>query len=75
MGSKGACESRLLQAIQDTRQGQDTTPAQKVEILAAVEDLAELGSDEATASSPSINATWKLLWTTEKVQLIVHTAL
>ena len=70
-GSKSARESRLLQAIQETRQGQSTTPAQKADILAAVEELVELGLNEATATSPAINATWKLLWTTEKVQLAV----
>lgn len=70
-GSRSARESRLLQAIQETRQGQSTTPAQKADILAAVEELVELGLNEATASSPAINATWKLLWTTEKVQLTV----
>lgn len=66
-GSKGANESRLLKAIQNTRQGLDTSPAQKTEILAAVEELVELGSGSATTSSSNINATWKLLWTTEKV--------
>ena len=72
-GSKSARESRLLQAIQETRQGQSTTPAQKADILAAVEELVEFGLNEATAKSPAINATWKLLWTTEKVvQLTVY---
>ena len=60
-------ESRLLRAIQGTRQGLDTSAEQKAEILAAVEDLVEAGAGPATASSSNINATWKLLWTTEKV--------
>lgn len=62
-------ESRLLRAIQGTRQGLDTFAKQKAEILAAVEDLVEAGAGSATASSSNINATWKLLWTTEKVIL------
>ena len=68
-GSKSASETRLLQAIQGTRQGLETSAAQKADILAAVEDLVEAGAGVATASSSSINATWKLLWTTEKVQI------
>ena len=63
-------ESRLLRAIQGTRQGLDTSAEQKAEILAAVEDLVEAGAGSATASSSNINATWKLLWTTEKVLLL-----
>ena len=65
-------ERRLLRAIQGTRQGLDTSAEQKAEILAAVEDLVEAGADSATASSSNINATWKLLWTTEKVLLPFH---
>ena len=68
MGSKSASESKLLQAIQGTKQGLETSAAQKADILAAVEELVEAGAGTATASSSKINATWKLLWTTEKVQ-------
>lgn len=67
MGSKNASENRLLQAIQGTKQGLETSAAQKADILAAVEELVEAGAGIATASSSNINATWKLLWTTEKV--------
>ena len=68
-GSKNASESRLLQAIQGTRQGLETSAAQKADILAAVEELVDAGAGIATASSSTINATWKLLWTTEKVRV------
>ena len=70
MGTKSASETNLLQAIQGTRQGLETSPAQKADILAAVEDLVEKGAGSATAASSNINATWKLLWTTEKVLLL-----
>ena len=70
MGSKSASESKLLQAIQGTKQGLETSAAQKADILAAVEELVEAGAGTGTASSQNINATWKLLWTTEKVQTL-----
>jgi len=70
VGTKSASETKLLQAIQGTRQGLETSPAQKADILAAVEDLVENGAGSATAASSNINATWKLLWTTEKVFLL-----
>ncbi len=51
MGSKSASESKLLQAIQGTKQGLETSAAQKADILAAVEELVEAGAGTATASS------------------------
>ena len=69
VGSKSTSESRLLQAIQGTKQGLETSAAQKAGILAAVEELVKAGADTPTASSSNINATWKLLWTTEKVPI------
>ncbi|CAL5220831.1 g2911 [Coccomyxa viridis] len=68
--------SKMPGKIQDILQ--NTTPActiaissQKADILAAVEELVEAGAGTGTASSQNINATWKLLWTTEKETLFI----
>lgn len=61
-----AAESRLLKAISGTDRGLTTTGEQKAEILEAVEELAELGRGSISTGG-KISATWRLLWTTEKV--------
>ena len=46
---------------------------QKEKILEAVRSLAEEGKDQETTSG-NINASWKLLWTTEKVAQVFRTS-
>ena len=68
-GKKAQCtaaESRLLAAIEGTDRGLNTTKEQKAEILDAVEALAGLGRGSVSTGS-NISATWRLIWTTEKV--------
>ena len=59
----------LLAAIQSTERGLSTTPAQRSAILSATEALTELGRG-TTTTSDALSATWKLLWTTEKVPVV-----
>lgn len=68
-GKKAQCaaaESRLLEAIKGTDRGLTTTEQQKADILDAVEELAELGRGTVSTGG-KISATWRLIWTTEKV--------
>ena len=56
----------LLTAIRGTERGVSTTGAQRQAILTATAALTELGRG-STTTCDTLSATWKLLWTTEKV--------
>lgn len=56
--------------MQGSGRGVDNAAQQKERILEAVESLADKGKGQETTSS-SIDASWKLLWTTEKVKYIL----
>ena len=58
--------NELLIACEVTDRGLDTSPEQRAVINDLVDRLAELGASTVTTDE-SISATWKLLWTTEKV--------
>lgn len=64
-----AAVGRLLAAIEGSERGlaTQTQPAAAADIMAAVDELAELGEGSATTEDETLSATWKLLWTTEKV--------
>ena len=52
--------------MQGSQRGVISDKSGKDKILTAVEALAAKGADQETTTS-QIDATWKLLWTTEKV--------
>jgi hypothetical protein len=56
---------RLLAAVEGTERGLKTSPQQLQEIKACFLELEEAGQPPATDAL--LNATWRLLWTTEKV--------
>jgi hypothetical protein len=62
-----AAEAKLLEAIKGSQRGLDVSASLKEEILRCVEELEEMGKLSITTND-EINATWKLLWTTEKVK-------
>lgn len=61
-----AAETKLIEAIKDSQRGLNTSASQKQDILSAVEELESIGRGTVTTNEV-ISATWKLLWTTEKV--------
>lgn len=61
-----AAVSRLLAAIEGCERGLTGNEEQRAEIMAAVEELRELGSGSTTTGADELSATWRLLWTTEK---------
>lgn len=52
--------------MQGSQRGVSNSKEQKNEVLKAVQVLAEQGKDRETVKA-GIDASWKLLWTTEKV--------
>lgn len=68
-----SAKQNLLSLIADQERGLKTQrdPTRRASIVAAIEDLAELGRDTVTTAGDSLSATWRLLWTTEKEQLFI----
>jgi PAP_fibrillin len=65
---------QLISLAEETQLGTKTDPTTKKELLRLVDELQEAQSGAVTTDS-RINATWKLLWTTEKETLfIIQTA-
>ncbi|KAM0934309.1 putative plastid-lipid-associated protein [Dioscorea sansibarensis] len=60
-------KSLLLSLISDQDRGIKT---KRAEIIQAIEDLAVVGAGTIT-TGPSLSATWRMLWTTEKEQLFI----
>ena len=60
---------RLLSSIEGADRGLGNSPEQREEVLAAAAELARLGGGTTTTGS-DLSATWKLLWTTEKVRRV-----
>lgn len=58
----------LLAAIEGTNRGCQTSSSQRAKIDAAINVL-EGAADRGNDFSLDLSATWKLLWTTEKVRL------
>jgi hypothetical protein len=58
---------RLLSSIEGADRGLGNSAEQREAVLAAAAELAELGRG-ATTTGSDLSATWKLLWTTEKVR-------
>ena len=56
----------LQDALAATERGLQTAAPQRAEILALVDALEKDGRDQDNTGS-SVSATWRLLWTTEKV--------
>ncbi len=71
-----AAVQELLRAIDGTDRGVNTSAEQRQQIFRAIDALETLpaGKDGAARrdNSTSVSATWKLLWTTEKVLLRKH---
>ena len=65
IATSGAVDD-ILAAVGDSERGCRTSRAQKARIDAAVGVLEGAG-DDSDPVSKSLSATWKLLWTTEKV--------
>ncbi|WOL10194.1 hypothetical protein Cni_G18948 [Canna indica] len=65
-------KAELLSLIADQERGLRTQSDAKkrAEIVAAIEALGTLGSDQVTTGS-SLSGTWRMLWTTEKEQLFI----
>ena len=59
---------QLLFVTQDSKRGLQNSKEQKECIEGAISALQEIGKDQVTLQGP-IDATWKLLWTTEKAKL------
>lgn len=59
-------ETKLLEAVKGTKRGLSTSKEQASSISSVVESLQELWLDKPTTTS-ELSATWRLLWTTEKV--------
>lgn len=58
---------QLLEAIEGTERGLSTSAEKQEQIDAAIAILEEAGKGSVT-SGESLTATWRLVWTTEKVQ-------
>ena len=56
----------ILASVTDTERGCSTSRSQRASIDAAVATLEEAGNNAGFAGN-GLSATWKLLWTTEKV--------
>ncbi len=56
----------LKDLLKDTARGVKSSPAQTKQILEVVERL-KSGAQGTTTTGSNLSATWKLLWTTEKV--------
>lgn len=65
IASSGAVDD-ILAVVQDTERGCRTSKSHRASIDAAVGVLESAGNDGRPVSE-SLSATWKLLWTTEKV--------
>lgn len=65
IATSGAVDD-ILAVVQDTERGCRTSKSQRASIDAAVGVLQGAG-DDGRPVSKSLSATWKLLWTTEKV--------
>nr|GMD65108.1 probable plastid-lipid-associated protein 11 [Ipomoea batatas] len=65
-------KDNLLRLISDQDRGLRTqSDSQKLsQIVSAIDDVAAAGHDTVTTGT-SLSATWRLLWTTEKEQLII----
>lgn len=63
---KARLENKLLDAVKGTKRGLVNTKEQVEAITSAVEALQELCVDDTTTSA-SLSATWRLVWTSEKV--------
>jgi hypothetical protein len=59
----------LLKLLDDTERGLKSNAAQTKEILEVVDRL-KSGSEGTTTTGSNLSATWKLLWTTEKVRAL-----
>ena len=57
----------LLAAVESTQRGLSTSNTSRAQIDAAVDVLERCGKGGVTTDSSKIDATWRLLWTTEKV--------
>ena len=68
LDTRGAVND-LLAAVESTQRGLSTSPTSRAQINAAVETLERCGKGEVTTDSSKIDATWRLLWTTEKVDI------
>lgn len=65
-----ACQdsNRICDDAQDTERGVSTSTQQKQRILQAVDTLAGVCGEQTTVQG-AINASWKLIWTTEKASI------
>ena len=72
IATSGAVDD-ILAVVQDTERGCRTSKSQRASIDAAVGVLQGAG-DDGRPVSKSLSATWKLLWTTEKVGLAAKSA-
>ena len=57
----------LLAAVESTQRGLSTSKSSRAQIDASVDFLERCGKGDVTTDSSKIDATWRLLWTTEKV--------
>ncbi|KAL4429336.1 hypothetical protein ABPG77_005110 [Micractinium sp. CCAP 211/92] len=71
MSREEAAVSRLLIAVEGSERGLSGDEQQRAEIMAAIEELKELGSGSTTTGAAELSATWRLLWTTEKETLFI----
>ncbi|CAL5398086.1 unnamed protein product [Camellia sinensis] len=67
-----SAKQNLLDLISDQDRGlkTQTDPSKLSEIIKVIDSMAVLGTDKVT-TGPSLSATWRLLWTTEKEQLFI----
>ena len=66
LDTRGAVND-LLAAVESTQRGLSTSKTSRAQIDATVDLLEKCGKGEVTTDSSKIDATWRLLWTTEKV--------
>lgn len=72
IATSGAVDD-ILAAVEGSERGCCTSRSQKARINAALGVLEEAG-DNTRPISKGLSATWKMVWTTEKVRLPVGTA-
>lgn len=72
IATSGAVDD-ILAAVEGSERGCRTSRSQRARINAALGVLEEAG-DNTRPISKELSATWKLVWTTEKVMLPVGTA-
>ena len=66
LDNRGAVDD-LLTAVESTQRGLSTSKTSRAQIDASVNFLEKCGKGDVTTDSSRIDATWRLLWTTEKV--------